>query len=164
MKFPTTHPLFNTWYLMIRRCTVESAPNYQYYGGRGITVCDRWLHSFDSFIEDMGERPDGCSLDRIDNALGYSLDNCRWATPLEQAANRRAYSRPKSRASHHRTDAVANNPMRYIRQQRPPNGRWSVCMHINRSRHERTFDTLQEAIDYRSELEFEREMHKRLGL
>lgn len=74
---------------MMDRCYNTSHPHYHSYGGRGIVVCDRWKSSFASFIEDMGERPDGTSLERINGDGQYSPDNCKWATGTEQNNNRR---------------------------------------------------------------------------
>ena len=80
---------YYTYKSMIQRCTNPEATGYSEYGGRGITICDKWLKSFDNFLEDMGERPSGRTLDREDNDKGYSKDNCRWATQSEQTQNSR---------------------------------------------------------------------------
>ncbi len=77
------------------RCSNSKNPKYQFYGGRGITVCERWRDSFAAFIEDMGRRPNQIprlSLDRINNDRGYSKDNCRWTTHSEQMCNTRLRS------------------------------------------------------------------------
>lgn len=77
-----------SWQLMKRRCLNPNDVAYERYGARGITVCDRWLHSFESFLADMGERPDGKQLDRIDNQGNYEPSNCRWVTKRDNARNR----------------------------------------------------------------------------
>jgi predicted DNA-binding protein (UPF0251 family) len=82
------HPLYKTWSNMMRRCYSEKERAYKNYGGRGIYVCEQW-HDLRVFVKDMGDRPNGCSLDRINNDLGYSPENCRWATDEMQSRNRR---------------------------------------------------------------------------
>lgn len=91
--FLPTHDMSRTkiyylWAHMISRCSNPNSDNYHNYGGRGITVCERWK-TFENFFVDMGEPSKGLTLDRIDNEKGYSKDNCRWATQKEQCNNTR---------------------------------------------------------------------------
>lgn len=82
-------PEYQTWLNIRQRCYNPSDKKYQYYGGRGVTVCASWLQSFQAFFQDMGKRPTKRhSIDRIDNRKGYTPTNCRWATKAVQIKNR----------------------------------------------------------------------------
>jgi hypothetical protein len=81
------YPLFSAWYGMMRRCYNKKDKKFSWYGGKGITVCERW-HDPQKFIDDMGDRPEGMTLDRKNSDLGYFPENCRWATQRTQHNNR----------------------------------------------------------------------------
>lgn len=83
------HPLYDVWWAMKARCTKPNTDSYPDYGGRGIQVCSRWYESFADFVSDMGDRPEGYSIDRINNNGNYEPDNCRWADDLTQRNNQR---------------------------------------------------------------------------
>ncbi len=92
-KRATTHGMTKTstytaWRSMKRRCTLKTDHSYTRYGERGITICARWLLSFENFLADMGEKPEGFYLDRIDNNGGYELGNCRWVDAKTSTWNR----------------------------------------------------------------------------
>ena len=82
-------PTYKTWQNMMTRCYNQKVKSFKDYGERGIKVCNGW-HIFENFLADMGERPKGTTLDRVDNNGDYTPDNCRWATKLTQARNTRA--------------------------------------------------------------------------
>jgi hypothetical protein len=79
-------PTYQSWQAMKQRCNQPNHKHFENYGGRGVKVCDRW-NTYANFLADMGARPDGCSLDRIDNDKGYEPSNCKWATRTEQNRN-----------------------------------------------------------------------------
>lgn len=89
------HPLYSTWGGMKSRCYNKNQRSYLDYGAKGITVCKEWLDNFWIFVADMGERPVGYTLDRIDTSKGYSKENCRWANAHTQALNHSKFKRAK---------------------------------------------------------------------
>lgn len=130
---------YKTWSSMIDRCINPNNIHYSYYGGRGITVCDRWRSSFKAFFSDMGEHPVGMTLDRINNSGNYEPENCKWSTRQEQMRNTRINSRNKS---------GAKGVSWYNREQR-----WFAEMHINGKKVSKRFKTLEEAIEARRQME-----------
>ena len=103
----TKHPLYNTWKGMRQRCKNPHFKQYADYGGRGIVVCERWampVKGFWNFVEDMGKRPDGYTLDRINPDGNYCPDNCQWADRLTQNNNTRRTVAAEKMAIEHQED------------------------------------------------------------
>lgn len=86
MSYSSEYRIYNA---MKSRCYNDKVKGYEYYGGRGVIVCDRWLESFQNFYDDMGPRPNELSIDRINNDGNYEPDNCKWSNKSEQNMNRR---------------------------------------------------------------------------
>lgn len=80
---------YHSWVAMVQRCTNPKNKHYSDYGGRGIRICARWKNSFQAFLEDMGEKPIGTSIERANNSGHYEVGNCYWASPIRQANNKR---------------------------------------------------------------------------
>ena len=95
-------PTYRSWDSMKQRCENPNAIGYHRYGGRGITVCIRWRECFENFLADMGERPEGTSIDRINGDGNYEPSNCRWATRSEQNAKGRRFNNPAAWAGRNR--------------------------------------------------------------
>lgn len=89
-------PTWHSWNCMTKRCRLESHISYHRYGGRGIVVCERWK-KFENFLEDMGERPEGKTIDRIDNDGNYEKLNCKWSTRSEQQRNKSPFKWKRNR-------------------------------------------------------------------
>jgi hypothetical protein len=139
-----SHGMYRTkeyyaWGDMKARCLNDRHKAYPRYGGRGISVCDRWL-SFENFLEDMGPCPPGLTLERGDNDKGYEPSNCRWATRTDQSRNRRL---------------MRNNPSG-INGVRPFHGKWRAYIGIEGDvMHLGTFDTKEAAAERRAQVERE---------
>lgn len=131
------HELYFVWHSMISRCRNRNYPNYKNWGGRGITVCRNWKLSFSKFLADMGERPEGLTLDRIDNDGNYEPSNCRWTNRFIQNRNTRKQE-------------CNSNGTSFIKK----TGRYRVYMSFQKKQmHIGTFSTLEEAIKARKEAE-----------
>ena len=101
-------PEYGSWHAMRGRCLVKSHQAYERYGRRGITICERWLNSFENFLADMGRKPSAShSIDRIDVDGNYDPSNCRWATPTQQTRNRRPRN-AKAASTHQEAGAQAS--------------------------------------------------------
>lgn len=142
-----SHPLYGCYYAMRARCYNPNNEDYEYYGGRGIKVCDRWLerNGFWNFVEDMGERPTGYSLDRIDPNQDYSPTNCRWANVYTQRKNQR-------RVKNDREFGVTSPKVRYANGQR----KYITTLKVNgKTVLQKTFARKEAAIKARQEAERE---------
>lgn len=106
-KSKSNHPLYSTWIGMIARCHSENNNSYRWYGARGISVCELWRKDFWSFAGYMGQRPDGHTIDRINNDGNYEPGNCRWATVRQQTENQRRPT-PSTPASRKIPDATGS--------------------------------------------------------
>lgn len=131
-----------SWFNMKQRCFNKNNIRYKDYGGRGITVCDRWKNSFENFYKDMGERKEGFSLDRIDNNKGYYKENCKWSDNVEQGRNRRVQVNNNSGVKGVSFFSKTN--------------KWRVCIKINgKNKHLGYYETIKEAEDARRQAELE---------
>ena len=121
---------YNSWFAMRQRCLRKSHPFYKNYGGRGITICERWLDSFIDFLEDMGKKPSlDYSIERMDNNGNYEPANCKWATTKEQSSNKR----PKTLTTHCRKGHERTTENTYV----SPNGHREcrICSKPGRERY-----------------------------
>lgn len=134
----TKHPLYKSFHAMHGRCRNPNNTHYEFYGARGISVCDRWTgqSGFSNFIHDMGDRPENFTLDRIDNSKGYSPENCRWASKKLQSANTRL---PKTNKSGYKGVSLFKKT-----------NRWCSSIYIKGKKHHLGyFNTIDEAVEAR---------------
>ena len=124
-------PLINIYDSMLARCYNKNHKNYKYYGAIGVKVCKRWLDSYVNFEKDMGKRPEGKTLDRINPEKGYSPSNCRWADSHTQAKNKKPYGKIKER---------------YISKR---NDKYKKKYRVKFKNFDRQFSTIEEAIEFR---------------
>jgi len=132
-------PTYQSWRDMKRRSQNPNHKYYNYYGGRGIKVCKRW-QNFANFLEDMGERPENTTLDRIDNGGNYEPGNCRWATPKQQVQNRREVKDQKHQyffisMNEQGIMIASNNQLEFARQYGLNQGCISNCLNGRQKSH-----------------------------
>lgn len=109
-----TSRVYRCWCAMKRRCNNPNAVQFKYYGGKGIRVCARWQSSFEAFLSDMGEPPEGMTLDRIDPNGHYEPGNCRWATDAVQKRNRSCVKLDEDKVRAIRRDLAEGNAVRAL--------------------------------------------------
>ena len=137
-----SHSMYRIWVGIKDRCCNPNSKYWGRYGGRGITICERWTtpkDGFWNFVNDMGDRPPRGTVDRIDNDKGYSPENCRWASLLQQAQNRRRVSESGTVGVYH------------INRKRPK--QWCASIVVDKKYHSKYYATKEEAIIGRKEME-----------